>query len=57
MELRAGFASDLHAQCHSCTVVVTTRVTEEYGLSRGQARRISTKVMDLIVKDFEEINI
>ena len=29
MELRAGFAADLLAQGHSCTVV-TTRVTEEY---------------------------
>ena len=56
MELRAGFAADLFAQGHSCTVV-TTRVTEEYELSRRQARRITAKAMDLIVQDFEEINI
>ena len=29
MELRSGFADDLIAQGHSCTVV-TTRVSEEY---------------------------
>ena len=56
MELRTGFAADLLAQGHSCTVV-TTRVTEEYKLSRRQARRITAKAMDLIVQDFEEINI
>ena len=56
MESRAGFAADLLAQGHSCTVV-TTRVTEEYELSRRQARRITAKAMDLIVQDFEEINI
>ena len=56
MELRAGFAADLLAQGHSCTVV-TTRVTEEYELSRRQARRITSKAMDFIVQDFEEINI
>ena len=56
MELRAGFAADLLAQGHSCTVV-TTRVTEEYELSRRQARRITAKAMDLIVQDFEEINL
>jgi len=32
-------------------------VTEEYGLSRRQARRITAKAMDLIVQDFEEINL
>ena len=37
--------------------VLTTRVTEEYKSSRRQARRIAAKVMDLIVQDFEEINI
>ena len=56
MELRAGFAVDLIAQGHSCTVV-TPRVTEEYELSRRQARRITAKAMDLIVQDFEEINV
>ena len=55
MKLRAGFAAELLAQGHSCTVV-TTRVTEEYELSRRQARRITAKAMDLIVQDFEEIN-
>ena len=56
MELRAGFEADLLARGHSCKVV-TTRVTEEYELSRRQARRITAKAMDLIVQDFEEINI
>ena len=56
MELRAGFAADLLAKGHSCTVV-TTRVTEEYAISRRQARRITAKAMDLIVQDFVEINI
>ena len=56
MELRAGYTSDLLSQGHSCTVI-TTRVTEEYELSRRQARRITAKAMDLIVQDFEEINI
>ena len=56
MELRAGFAADLLAKGHSC-MVVTTRVNEEYELSSRQARRITSKAMDLIVQDFEEINI
>ena len=56
MELRTGEAPSMLAQGHSCTVV-TTRVTEEYELSRRQARRITAKAMDLIVQDFEEINI
>ena len=56
MELRTCEAASMLAQGHSCTVV-TTRVTEEYALSRRQARRITAKAMDLIVQDFEEINI
>jgi len=32
-------------------------VTEEYKLSRRQARSITAKAMGLIVQDFEEINI
>ena len=56
MELRAGFAADLLAQGHSCTVV-TTQLAEIYGLSRRQARRICAAGMGLIVKDFDEINI
>ena len=56
MELRTGEADSMLAQGHSCTVV-TTRVTDEYELSRRQARRITAKAMDLIVQDFEEINI
>ena len=32
-------------------------MTEEYELSRRQARRITAKAMDFIVQDFEEINI
>ena len=34
MEFKAGFAADLLAQGYSCAVG-TTRVTEEYKLSRG----------------------
>ena len=56
MELRAGFAADLLAQGHSCTVT-TTHVAKTYGLSRRQARRITAGAMDLIVQDFEEINL
>ena len=37
--------------------VVTKRETEEYQLSRRQARRLTAKVIDLFVQDFEEINI
>ena len=37
--------------------MVTTRVNEEYELSRRQARRITAKAMDLIVQDFEETNV
>ena len=55
MELRAGFAAELLAQGHSCTLV-KTRVTEEYELSRRQTRRITANAMDLIGQDFEEIN-
>ncbi len=32
-------------------------MAEIYGISRRQARRITAKAMDLIVKDFDEINI
>ena len=32
-------------------------MSEEYGLSRRQARRITAKAMDLIIQDSEEINI
>ena len=56
MELRAGEAASMLAQGHSCTVT-TTEMSEKYGLSRRQARRITAKAMDLIVQDFEEINI
>ncbi len=56
MELRVGHAADLIAQGHSCTVT-TTHVAETYGLSRRQARRITAGAMDLIVQDFEEINL
>ena len=49
MELRAAFAADLLPQGHS-RKVVTAQVFEEYKLSRRQARRITSKVMDLIVK-------
>ncbi len=44
------------AKGHSCTFT-TTEMSEKYGLSRRQARRIKEKAMDLIVQDFEEINI
>ena len=56
MELRVGFAADLLAQDHSCTVE-TTRLTEEYELRIRQARRITAKAMGLIVQNFEESNI
>ena len=56
MEARTSKAAELLAQGHSCTVV-TTRVTEEDKSSKRQARRITSKVMDLIVQDFVEINI
>ena len=56
MELREGFAADLLDQGHSFTAV-TTEWPEEYELSRRPARRITAKAMDLIVQDFEEINI
>ena len=39
MELRAGFAADLLAQGHSCTVV-KTRVTEEYKFSRRKIEEL-----------------
>ena len=56
MELRMGEAASMLAQGYSCTVT-TTEMAEKYGLSRRQARRITAKAMDLIVQDFEEINI
>ena len=56
MELRAGFAADMLAQDNSFTVA-KTRVIDEHEINRGQARRITAKAMDLIVQDFEEINI
>ena len=56
MELRTGEAASMLAQGHNCTVT-TTEMAEKYGLSRRQARRITAKAMDLIVQDFEEINI
>ena len=56
MELRTGEAASMLAQGHSCTVT-TTEMAEKYGLSRRQARRITAKAMNLIFKDFEEINI
>ena len=56
MEFRAGFSADLLSQGYSFTLV-TTRVSEEYELSTRQARSVTAKAMDLIVQDFEEINI
>ena len=56
MELRTGEAASMLAQGHSCTVT-TTEMADKYGLSRRQARRITAKAMDLIVQDFEELNI
>ena len=50
------FAVDVLSRSHSCTVV-TTHVSEECVLSRRQARRITAKAMDMIVQDFEQINI
>ena len=34
-----------------------TQVYEEYGFLRIKARRITSKAIDLIIQDFEEINI
>ena len=56
MELRVGFAFDLLAYDQSY-IVLTARVTEENEIIRRQARRITAKAMDLIVQDFEKINI
>ncbi|ABM76232.1 Hypothetical protein NATL1_16761 [Prochlorococcus marinus str. NATL1A] len=42
MELKVGFAADLLAQGHSCTVV-TTRVTEEYKLSKREAQKLKRR--------------
>jgi len=55
-ESRVGFAADLLAQGYNC-IVMPTWVAEEYQLCRRQARRITAQGMDLIVQDFEEINI
>jgi hypothetical protein len=56
MELRTGEAASMLAIGHSCTVA-TTEMAEKYGLCRRQARRMRAKAIDLIVQDFEEINI
>ena len=56
MELRLGEAASMLVQGHSCSVT-TTEMAEKYGLSRRQARWIKAKAMDLIVQDFDEINI
>ena len=56
MEVRTSKAAELLAIGHSATVV-TTQVAEIYGLSRRQARRICSAGIDLIVQDFEEINL
>ena len=56
MEARTSKAAELLAIGHSA-IVVTTQVAAIYGLSRRQARRITAKGMDLIVQDFEEINV
>ena len=56
MELRTGEASSILAQGHSCTVT-TTEMAQKQVLNRRQAMRITVKAMDLIVQDFEEINI
>ena len=55
-ELRAGHAAELLAKGHS-TTAVTSQMAEIYGISRRQARRVASAGMDLIVKDFDEINI
>ena len=55
-ELRASHAADLLAKGHSSTAV-TTQVAEIYGLSRRQARRITSAGIDLIVEDFEQIDL
>ncbi len=52
MELRAGFDAALLAQGHICAVV-TIRVTEE----QKKSSKTTAKAVELIFKDFEEINI
>ena len=56
MKLRTDEAASMLAKSHNCTVT-TTEMSKKYGLSRRQAMRISSKAMDLIVQDFEEINV
>ncbi|WP_269606502.1 hypothetical protein [Prochlorococcus marinus] len=56
MELSTDEAAPILAQGHSCTVI-KAEMPQKYGLSRRQARRITAKAMDLIVQDFDEINI
>ena len=56
MDLRSSEAAAMMAKGSSCTVI-TTHMAEKYKLSRRQARRITARGMDVIVQDFEEINI
>ena len=56
MEVRTSKAAELLAIGHSATVV-TSKVAEIYGISRRQERRVTFAGKDLIVKDFDEINI
>ena len=56
MDARTSKAAELLAKGHSATTV-TSEVAEIYGISRRQARRVTAAGMDLIVKDFDEINI
>ena len=56
LDARTSKAAELLAKGHSATTV-TSEVAEIYGISRRQARRVTAAGMDLIVKDFDEINI
>ena len=56
MDARTSKAAELLAKGHSATTV-TSQVAEIYGISRRQARRVTSAGMGLIVKDFDEINI
>jgi len=56
LDARTSKAAELLAKGHSATTV-TSQVAEIYGISRRQARRVASAGMDLIVKDFDEIDI
>ena len=56
LDARTSKAAELLAKGHSATTV-TSEVAEIYGISKRQARRVTAAGMDMIVQDFDEINI